>query len=217
MLPFILSLIAAARVFFQSRTDTAVEVLALRQQVAVLKRRRPRPPLRPLDRLFWTLLRVTWSGWKDALVIVVRGLHPLQARLHYSTGRVAALLNKPPRSLSEPQQKYLQAFLRFCPEGHRLRRLLLRFRAMLRWRNATRLSEWIESAAASRFPFLAQFGKNLLRDWDAVERSITTPWNNGAIEGHINRLKAIKRQMYGRAGLELLKARVLPWILPAAA
>ena len=70
MLPFILSLIAAARVFFQSRTDTAVEVLALRQQVAVLKRRRPRPPLRPLDRLFWTLLRATWSRWKDALVIV---------------------------------------------------------------------------------------------------------------------------------------------------
>ena len=56
MLRFILSLIAAARAFFQSRTDLAVEVLALRQQVAVLKRRRPRPPLRPLDRLFWTVL-----------------------------------------------------------------------------------------------------------------------------------------------------------------
>ena len=70
MLRFILSLIAAARVFFESRTDTAVEVLALRQQVAVLKRRRPRPPLRPLDRLFWTILRATWSRWKDALVIV---------------------------------------------------------------------------------------------------------------------------------------------------
>ena len=70
MLPLILSLLSAARVFFQSRTDMAVEVLALRQQVAVLKRRRPRPPLRPLDRLFWTILRATWSRWKDALVIV---------------------------------------------------------------------------------------------------------------------------------------------------
>ena len=48
----------------------AVEVLALRRQVAVLKRRRPRPPLRPLDRLFWTLLRATWYRWKDALVLV---------------------------------------------------------------------------------------------------------------------------------------------------
>src|SRR5215468_947781 len=54
VLPFVLALIAAARVFFQSRTDMAVEVLALRQQVAVLKRRRPRAPLRPVDRLLWT-------------------------------------------------------------------------------------------------------------------------------------------------------------------
>ena len=70
MLPFILALIAAARVFLQSRTDVAFEVLALRQQVAVLKRRRPRPPLRPVDRLFWMLLRKTWSRWTDALLIV---------------------------------------------------------------------------------------------------------------------------------------------------
>ena len=69
MLPFVLALIAAARVFFQSRTDIAVEVLALRQ-VAVLKRKRPKPPLCPLDRLFWTVLRATWSRWKDALLIV---------------------------------------------------------------------------------------------------------------------------------------------------
>ena len=70
MLPFVLALIGAARVFFQSRTDVAVEILALRQQVAVLKRRSPKPRLCPLDRLFWTLLRATWSRWKDALVIV---------------------------------------------------------------------------------------------------------------------------------------------------
>src|SRR6516225_6076737 len=70
MLPVLLALIAAARLFFQTRTDIAVEVLALRQQVAVLKRRRPRPQLHPLDRLFWTVLRATWSRWKDALVIV---------------------------------------------------------------------------------------------------------------------------------------------------
>jgi hypothetical protein len=87
VLPLILSLIAAARVFLQSRTDMAVEVLALRQQVAVLKRRRPRPQLRPLDRLFWTLLRVTWSRWKDALVIVqpetVVGWHRAGFRLYW--------------------------------------------------------------------------------------------------------------------------------------
>jgi len=42
-------------------------------------------------------------------------------------------------------------------------------------------------------------------------RAITTPWSNGPLEGQINRLKAIKRQMYGRAGFALLKARVLPF------
>jgi len=54
---FILSILATARVFLRSRGDTALEILALRQQVAVLKRKRPRPTLNSLDRLFWTTLR----------------------------------------------------------------------------------------------------------------------------------------------------------------
>jgi len=87
VLHLLLSLIAAARVFFQSRTDIAVEVLALRQQVAVLKRKRPRPPLRPLDRLFWIVLRTSWSRWRDALVIVkpetVVGWHRAGFRLYW--------------------------------------------------------------------------------------------------------------------------------------
>ena len=67
---FILSIFAVIRVFFRSRSDTAIEVLALRQQVAILKRQRPRPKLKPLDRLFWTTLRHFWSRWSDVLVIV---------------------------------------------------------------------------------------------------------------------------------------------------
>jgi putative transposase len=67
---FILSVIAVVRIFCQSRSDTAVEVLALRQQVAVLKRERPRPVLNSLDRLFWTTLRHLWSRWTEVLVIV---------------------------------------------------------------------------------------------------------------------------------------------------
>jgi hypothetical protein len=65
-----LAILAALRVYFRSRTDALLEVLALRQQVAVLKRRRPRPPLSPLDRLFWTVLRQTWARSEDVLVIV---------------------------------------------------------------------------------------------------------------------------------------------------
>jgi putative transposase len=67
---FILSILAGIRIFFRSRSDTALEVLALRQQIAVLKRKRPRPTLNSRDRLFWTTLRRFWSRWRDVLVIV---------------------------------------------------------------------------------------------------------------------------------------------------
>ena len=67
----ILSLVAAFRVFFRSRSDSALEILALRQQLAVFKRKRPRPQLNRLDRFFWTTLRGVWSRWADALIIEV--------------------------------------------------------------------------------------------------------------------------------------------------
>jgi hypothetical protein len=66
---FILSMLAVIRVC-RSRSDTALEILALRQQVAVLKRKRPRPALNSLGRLFWTTIRHFWSRWSDVLVIV---------------------------------------------------------------------------------------------------------------------------------------------------
>jgi hypothetical protein len=67
---FILSILVAAFTSLRSRSDIALEILALRQQVAVLKQKRPRPPLNRFDRLFWTTLRHLRSHWADALVIV---------------------------------------------------------------------------------------------------------------------------------------------------
>jgi len=90
VLQFIRSLLAAIRVFLRSRGDTALEVLALRQQVAVLKRKRPRPHLNGLDRLFWTTLRCFWSRWSDVLVIVkpetVVGWHRAGFHLYWRWG-----------------------------------------------------------------------------------------------------------------------------------
>ena len=87
VISLVLAVLAAIRAYFRSRNDTALEVLALRQQVAVLKRRRPRPPLSPLDRLFWTVLRQTWARWKDVLVIVkpetLVGWHRAGFRLYW--------------------------------------------------------------------------------------------------------------------------------------
>jgi transposase len=69
----------------------------------------------------------------------------------------------------------------------------------------------VASARSGRDGRGAQYARTLRRDIGAVELAITSPWSNGPIEGQINRLKAIKRQTYGRAGFELLKARVLPF------
>ena len=83
----VLSILSAIRVFFQDRGDVALEVLALRQQLAVLKRKRPRPPLNALDRLFWTTLSRFWPRWMDVLEIVksktVVGWHRAGFRLYW--------------------------------------------------------------------------------------------------------------------------------------
>lgn len=70
MVQLLLSLLVAVRALFRTRTNVALEVLALRQQVAVLKRKRPRPPLNSGDRLFLTTLRRFWPRWSDVLLIV---------------------------------------------------------------------------------------------------------------------------------------------------
>ena len=141
------------------------------------------------------------------------------------TARIAAILDPhsllcrssggtahmPPPKRSESQRRHLDAFLRFC------RRLTGCAGSVSGSGRAKKLENWIDSIRASGFPFVAQFAITLCRDLEAVELSITMPWSNGPIEGHINRLKAIKRQMYGRAGFELLKARVLPWDISKAA
>lgn len=91
MAEFALALLVALRVFFRTRRDAALEILALRHQVAVLKRKRPRPPRSSPDRLFWIILRRLWSGWAEVLVIVkpetVVGWHRAGFRLHIEHGR----------------------------------------------------------------------------------------------------------------------------------
>jgi transposase len=125
------------------------------------------------------------------------GLHPRLSRVHYSSGRIATLLMKP-ESVSAEQKRYLEVFLQFCPPARQLRRLALQFRALLRGRKVQRLTAWMKAAISSGFPFLAQFARALHRDMGAVTMAVKTHWSNGPVEGHINRLKMIKRQMTRR-------------------
>ena len=70
MTPLFLAFLSWFGAFFRSRHDLGLELVALRQQVGVLKRKNPRPQLSPWDRLFWLGLRRWWSQWASVLVIV---------------------------------------------------------------------------------------------------------------------------------------------------
>jgi transposase len=72
------------------------------------------------------------------------------------------------------------------------------------------LHQWMARARATGIAFIQHFESRLQGDILAVEAAVTEPWSNGPGEGQVNRLKTIKRQMYGRAGVELLRARLIP-------
>lgn len=93
-------LVQTVRVLFRSRADLAIENLALRQQVAVLKQQRPRPPLTPMDRAFWVALQQTWKHWDNTLIIVQ---HDTVVRWHRRGFRAYRLHKSKPRGPGRPR------------------------------------------------------------------------------------------------------------------
>jgi len=83
------------------------------------------------------------------------------------------------------------------------------FAALVRQRQPAQLDPWLTRATASTLDALRRFATGLLEDYAAVKAGVTGPWSSGPVEGHINRLKMLKRQMFGRAHLDLLGHRFL--------
>ncbi len=83
------------------------------------------------------------------------------------------------------------------------------FTALVRDHAPDRLDPWLKRAADGAVQQLRRFAKRLSADYDAVRAALTLAWSNGPVEGQINRLKTLKRQMYGRANLDLLERRFL--------
>ncbi len=80
---------------------------------------------------------------------------------------------------------------------------------LIRERIPEQFERWLTRALSSQLSSLVAFAQGLLQDYDAVKAAMTLEWSNGPVEGQINRLKMLKRQMYGRASLELLSRRFL--------
>jgi transposase len=83
------------------------------------------------------------------------------------------------------------------------------FADLIRKRSSKTLGDWLVKGEASSSPEIRRFAEGIRRDESAVLAAVTQRWSNGPVEGHINRLKTVKRQMYGRAGFVLLRARIL--------
>jgi transposase len=86
------------------------------------------------------------------------------------------------------------------------RTLVERFHVMIRMKIEADLESWIAEASAS---LLASFAAGIAKSKAAVRAAITQPWSNGQTEGQVNKLKMVKRQMYGRAKVDLLEARLI--------
>jgi transposase len=120
--------------------------------------------------------------------------------------KAARLLMSEPAKLSEQDRRFVTALLDRSPPVVQAVALARAFSTMIKEGLAEQLDGWIRAAEGGGFQ---GFAASLRHDRDAVHAALTMPWSTGPVEGQINRLKVIKRTMYGRAGFDLLRRRVL--------
>ncbi len=114
-----------------------------------------------------------------------------------------------PEKLRTEEQEMLAKFRQLHPEVNLAYDLVQQFAQMLRTRTGEHLNAWLDQVASSKLPELQSFASGIEKDKDAVRAGLTWWINNGMVEGHVTKLKLIKRQGYGRAGFPLLRKRVL--------
>jgi transposase len=164
-------------------------------------------------------------GVRLSYATVRRSLTNRLGRAGKSRARVNAAKPKPlrppsPRQLSfdwvrRPEKRMVESQARLekiraaSPDLTTALDLADEFKSLIRKQSSGTLRDWLTRAEASPCPEVRHFAEGIRRDESAVNAAITLPWSNGPVEGHVNRLKTIKRQMYGRAGFVLLRARVL--------
>ena len=123
-----------------------------------------------------------------------------------SSRRAARLLTRDPAPLNEADRGFVDTLRALAPEIRVAADLINAFGRIIRGADPGALGPWMEEAASTT---LRGFVRGLRADQEAVRAAISLPWSNGQPEGQINRLKLIKRQMFGRAKFDLLRQRVL--------
>ncbi|MDM0053749.1 transposase [Variovorax sp. J22R115] len=116
-------------------------------------------------------------------------------------------------AVNEPKhvdhERFVQALCKIEPVVAEVRSLAREFLGLMHRRRPREFDRWLERLSKCSAPEMRSFAKSLRNDLAAVRAAFMLPWSNGQTEGHVNRLKYLKRQMYGRASIELLRLRVL--------
>jgi len=118
------------------------------------------------------------------------------------------LFIREPSQLDAKEQHTLD-FLRQDQSVEQMYQLTQSCRNMFRQREATALDAWLVQCTTCGIPDLESFAQGLQKDYAAIKAALTLPFSNGPVEGQVNRLKFVKRSMYGRGSFELLRQRFL--------
>ncbi|UUU28551.1 transposase [Streptomyces sp. CA-210063] len=116
---------------------------------------------------------------------------------------------RPQQTLRPSETAQLETARNACPEIAAACDLAREFTDMVRHRQGHLLRDWIQKAELSGPEAIGIFAGSVRQDLPAVTAGLTLSYSSGAVEGHVNRIKTIKRQMYGRASFTLLRARIL--------
>jgi len=125
------------------------------------------------------------------------------------TARLLMLETKDPEAVRPEQRQWLEESRQRCPELAAVQDLAGRFARIMREGEEYKLGNWLEEAESGSLSEIRTFAKGVRQDEAAIRAAVSLPWSSGQVEEQVNRLKLIKRSMYGRASFGLLRPRVL--------
>ncbi len=127
----------------------------------------------------------------------------------WSSPRASWILVKERAKLDEKEQAVLARMTAADAQVKVVAQLAARFVTMVKQQEADELEQWLQDAVASGVRSFIALANGLRQDFAAVANALSSIWSTGQVEGHVNRLKLIKRMLYGRANFDLLRKRVL--------
>ncbi|MBO0776215.1 MAG: ISL3 family transposase [Actinobacteria bacterium] len=165
-----------------------------------------------ITRLFGEIKKMGYDGSYPTVRDYLSGRQPARKPLPEAPPTVRDVTNwlcRRPDTLTEDEKPKLKAILDRCPELRAASDQVRGFARMMEELTGEDLPQWMADARAAGLPGISSFAKGLEQDLDAVTNGLTMHWSSGPVEGRVNYIKMVKRQMFGRASLPLLRKRVL--------